>query len=311
MTEQHNTAKNLGKTYAAIDLGSNSFHLMIAAHASSGFDVIERHRKRMQLAKYLEADGQLSVEGLEVSVNCLREFAKLLQKYQPDVIRAVGTNTIRIAQNQRRFLCEAEDALGVPVSVLSGEEEARLVYQGATLAETGDHRCLVIDIGGGSTEVIVGQGKKVHALQSIQAGCVSLTKRYFSKQKIAEGMKETREAVYGMLKAWRELKLIEPSIRARGCSGSIRMVAAVLEANKLGKGRDITAKGLEDIYKRCAEGETLAGVNSLPEERADHFPAGLAVLCGLFDAFGLKGMELSDGALREGLLYSLLPEDEA
>ena len=308
MTEQQSTAKDLGKTYAAIDLGSNSFHLMVAAHSSTGFDILERHRKRMQLAKYLEADGQLSVEGLEVSVNCLREFAKLLKKYQPDVVRAVGTNTIRIAQNQRRFLAEAEDALGVPVSVLSGEEEARLVYRGATLTEAGDHRCLVIDIGGGSTEVIVGKGKKVQALQSIQAGCVSMTKRFFVKRSQQEAMDQTRACVNGMLKAWRDLKLVEPKIHTRGCSGTIRLVAAVLEASSKGKGRDISAKGLEHIYKRCAKGEKLAGLTDLPDERTENFPAGLAILAGLFDAFALQGMELSDGALREGLLYSLLPE---
>jgi exopolyphosphatase/guanosine-5'-triphosphate,3'-diphosphate pyrophosphatase len=173
------------ETYAAVDLGSNSFHMIVAEYSEGRIRIIDRIRKMVRLASGLDENDNLSDKSTQSALDCLNEFGQRIREIPQVNVRAVGTNTLRQANNNRKFLKAARKALGHPIEIIAGREEARLIYLGVahTIYEETDNR-MVIDIGGGSTEIIIGKGFEVLARESLYIGCVNMTRRFFESGKI-------------------------------------------------------------------------------------------------------------------------------
>ncbi|MEK6806120.1 MAG: Ppx/GppA phosphatase family protein [Pseudomonadota bacterium] len=294
---------------AAVDLGSNSFHMMVARAAGAELQVVDRLREPVRLAGGLDADKQLSAAARDRALACLEKFGQRLKGLPASRVSVVGTSTLRRMKNRAEFLRAAESALGHSIGVISGREEGRLVYAGVTHGMGLAHaRRLVVDIGGGSTELIIGHGTTPKLMESAAIGCVAHTQEHFADGEITH--KRFQKA---RLAARRELEFLERRYRktgwdlALGSSGTIRGAWRVMKA----KGwieDEITREALE----KCVELVTDAGhvskieFDDLREDRRPVFAGGLAVLAGVFDSLGLERMQTSERALREGVLYDLL-----
>jgi len=304
----HTPAENFS-LIAAIDLGSNSFHMVLAKVDHGEIRILERLGEKVQLAAGLDEARLLSEEAMVRGLDCLRRFAQLTAGLPEGAVRIVGTNALREAHNRAEFNRRAEAILGHSVEVISGREEARLIYLGVshTLADTPGKR-LVADIGGGSTEFIIGQRFESQLRESLQMGCVGYTQRYFRDGKItparyAQAYTAARLELMGIEHALRRLGWQE----AVGASGTIRAVGLAIQAGGHGAG-EVNAEGMAWLKRKVLKlGEVdkldLGGIK--PDRRAI-FPAGLAILEAIFDALDLKRMHHSEGALREGVLYDLL-----
>lgn len=294
---------------AAIDLGSNSFHMVLARVDHGEIRILERLGEKVQLGAGLGEDGNLSEEAMQRGLDCLRRFAQLISGLPESAVRVVGTNALREARNRAHFIRQVRQTLGHRVDVVSGREEARLIYLGVahTLADDQGKR-LVMDIGGGSTEFIVGERFESLLRESLQIGCVSFTRNFFADGRISA----TRYA-QAYTHARLELMQIEQPIQrlgwqeAVGSSGTIRAIGQCLEGSGQGQG-EITREGLLWLKRRLIKAGQADKLDlpGLKAERRPILPAGLAILEAAFDALGVERMTHSEGALREGALYDLL-----
>ncbi len=294
--------------FAAVDLGSNSFHMVIARHEPDGsWVVIDRVREMVRLADGLDEHRNLSSETRQRALECLARLGERLRPIPARNLRIVGTSTLRQARAADEFIADAEAALNHRIDIISGMEEARLIYLGVARGLPGAGRRLVMDIGGGSTEFIVGEGMEPLAKAGLHMGCVSHSRRHFADGRL------TREAFDAAETAARlELEPIEERFRrlawesAVGASGTIKAVAKTLQASGWTDGT-VTAAGLDrlrtDMIKRGkVDRLDLPGVK---KERYPVMPGGLTILRAAFDALGIEEMRLADGALREGILLDL------
>ncbi len=289
----------------AIDLGSNSFHMIIARLVGGQLHVIDRMRERVKLAAGLDANKLLTEEAQQRALACLQRFGQRLSTIPHARVRAVGTNTLRRARNARQFLARGRAALGYPIEVISGREEARIIYLGVAHDLSDDKgRRLVIDIGGGSTELILGERFEARRTESLHMGCVSHTGRFFSDGRLR---RETfREAI---TEAQVELEPIKRDFRrtgwvsAVGSSGTITAIDSILRTNGWSEG--ITYAGLRMLRdEMIAQGRIdRLQIPELSEERASVMPGGLAILMAAFKSLRIEHMTAASGALREGLLY--------
>lgn len=303
-----NSAKNLS-LIAAIDLGSNSFHMVVAKAHHTEIRILERQGEKVQLAAGIDEERRLSEEAMQRGLECLKRFAQLINGMPDGAVRIVGTNALREARNRNEFIQRAEAILGHPVEVISGREEARLIYLGVshTLADNPGKR-LVADIGGGSTEFIIGQRFEPLLRESLQMGCVSYTQRYFRDGKITPA-----RYAQAYTAARLELMSIETALHrltwdeAIGSSGTIRAIGAAIKAGGLGNG-EVNAEGLAWVKRKLFKlGDTdKIDFEGVKPDRRTIFPAGLAILEAIFDALELQRMDHCDGALREGVLFDLL-----
>ncbi|MGA9851496.1 MAG: Ppx/GppA phosphatase family protein [Gammaproteobacteria bacterium] len=294
---------------AAVDLGSNSFHLIVAELEGTEVRVVDRLREMLRFGSGLDSRGRITMVASRRALACLRRFGQRLRALKAGQVRAVGTNTLRQARNAGEFLRKAEAALGHPIEVISGVEEARLIYQGVSSAlPAGDERRLVVDIGGGSTELIVGRGRHPRLLESVAMGCVSLTDSHFPKSMITR--RAFREAI---LHARQQLEPVQAELRREGwqrvigSSGTLHTVENVFRA--LGWCRHgITLECLQRLAERLTRQRRLDRLNlpGLMAERAPVFAGGLAVLLAVFQALDLQYMEVSSHALREGIVQDML-----
>jgi len=165
--------------YAAIDLGSNSFHMLVVREVAGSIQTLAKIKRKVRLAAGLDKDNLLSQEAMQRGWQCLKLFSERLQDIPRDQIRVVATATLRLASNADEFLQKAQEILGCPVQVIAGEEEARLIYHGVAHTTGGPDQRLVVDIGGGSTELVTGTGAQATALISLSMGCVTWLERYF------------------------------------------------------------------------------------------------------------------------------------
>ncbi len=295
--------------FAAIDLGSNSFHLVVARQEEHALTVIDRERDRVRLAAGLDAKGLLTDEASARALGCLSRFGERLRGIQPENVRVVGTNALRKAKNSRQFIECAEQVLGVSIEIISGVEEARLVYLGAAQTLQGDRgRRLVVDIGGGSTEIIVGDQSEPIFLESLYMGCVSGSEKHFPNGIYTD--KAMRRAI---LEA--ELEL-EPSIARLhklapvdviGTSGTARAIDRVLRENNWSE-TGITRDGLETLATRIVQAGSVDKLKivGLGPDRQPVFAGGVAILLAIFRALDLNFMRVSEGSLREGVLHDLI-----
>ncbi|MFG6668332.1 exopolyphosphatase [Halomonas sp. HNIBRBA4712] len=300
---------------AAIDLGSNSFHLLVANYVNERLQVVARLGEKVQLAAGLDDSGHLSEEAMQRALECLARFAPFLSDIAPQHLRIVGTNALRDAANSQDFIDQAEAQLGHTIEIIAGREEARLIYLGAAhaLAETG--RRLIVDIGGGSTEFIIGEAFEPRALESLRMGCVTYTSRYFPDGELSE--KRMRRAE---LAALSELAHIQrPYLKLGwedpvGSSGTIKAAASVIHAyGDTPQEGVITRSGLRKMRERLIKCKSLdkVALDGLKADRARVFPAGVAILGAIFEAFDLKEMRFADGALREGVLFDMAGRNTA
>ncbi|CAB4243482.1 Exopolyphosphatase [Methylacidimicrobium sp. AP8] len=294
---------------AAVDLGSNSFHLLVVQEENGQIRPIDRIKESVRLAAGLGADGTLSRDAMERAVRCLERFGQRLKPIPRSRVRVAGTNTLRKARNASEFIQRAENALGHSVDVISGHEEARLIYLGVAhgIQDDGGLR-LVVDIGGGSTELILGRGLTPERMESLFMGCVSMSTAFFADGTITPSRLRRAE-----LEALRELEPIAAVYRSAGWKkaiGSSGTILAVLEvAQAEGWSTNvITASALKKIVKALLDAQRIDKLpfRGLDEDRRLVFPGGVAILSALFSSLGIESLDISQGALREGLIYDLL-----
>ncbi|WP_462320541.1 exopolyphosphatase [Halochromatium sp.] len=296
-------------SFAAVDLGSNSFHLLVARVDGGTLQVIDRYKEMVRLGAGLTEDKYLRPEVAERALACLERIGQRLRGVDPANVRIVGTNTLRQLRPEARFIESAEAILQHPIEVIAGREEARLVYLGVAHGlAIGDEKRLVVDIGGGSTELIVGQGFSATLRESLHMGCVSISQRYFANDKISAKQMDRAELACALeIRPVRELFRQSGWSTATGSSGTIKAIAAVIAAE--GWSDDgITADGLAQLREAmidCGKVSALE-LKGLSDERRPVFAGGVAVLRAVFQNLTIEKMRASDEALREGLIYEMV-----
>src|SRR5437764_6364342 len=297
------------ETLAAVDLGSNSFHLEIGRVVDRQIYPLDAVREVVRLGGGLTADKRIDRATQAAALAALAKFAERLRGFPRQGVRAVGTNALRIAKNSSQFLREARSVLGFPIEVISGREEARLIYLGvAHSLPVSQQRRLVVDVGGGSTEFIIGTGLEPQLTESLYMGCLSYSLQYFADGRIDKGRMKAaelaaRQELAGILQAYRAAGWPE----AVGSSGTARSIENILRENGFAA-EGLTREGLERlrsllIKHERADPDRIAGLRA---NRAPVLAGGLAIMTAVFDELGIEAMKVSEGALRHGVLYDLL-----
>lgn len=309
----HNEHPQLGplSLVAAIDLGSNSFHMIVARVDQGEIRPIERFGQKVQLAEGLNQHQMLTPQAIKRGLDCLKQFAQYLSGRTFHAVRIVGTNALRKARNSASFVRQAETILGYPVEVIAGREEARLIYLGVAHTQADDkERRLVIDIGGGSTEFVIGERFEPKLLESLHMGCVVFNERFFphgdlSEERFQSAYYAARVELLNIASQYTQLGWVD----AVGSSGSVRAVSGILQA--MGEGEVITRDKLELIKQKLLQFKHLDKVQfaGLKEDRQQIFAAGFAILIAAFDSLNIQQLHYSDGALREGVLHDMLGRD--
>ena len=294
---------------AAVDLGSNSFHMVVARTHQGRPSIVDRLREMVRLASGLDEHDYLDDASQERALNCLRRFGQRLRDMHAHQVRVVGTNTLRRAHNADVFLAKVEQALGHPVEVISGMEEARLIYLGVSHhIDSKDGRNMVVDIGGGSTELIVGEGYEPKHLESLYIGCVGLSKEHFGDGKLSQ-----KRFDRARLAARLELTPVAAAFRrhgwtrAIGSSGTVRAARDVAHELKLADS-GLSLSALETIIGELIAARRIEDVKlpGLAADRAPVFAGGVAILAEVMSTLRIEHLQISGGALREGLLYDML-----
>jgi exopolyphosphatase / guanosine-5'-triphosphate,3'-diphosphate pyrophosphatase len=299
-----------GDLLAAIDLGSNSFHMVVARYMLGQLRIIDRLREMVRLAEGLDSRGGLDPDVRQRALECLARFGQRIRDIPAHRVRAIATNTVRSLASPQAFLVPAETALGHAIEIVSGREEARLVYLGVAHAQPpkpGQLR-LVIDIGGGSTEVIIGSGVNAIERESLQMGCVASTRRFFGNGKLSRS--RWRDALTEVAAEFQQFTGPYRSLgwnESLGASGTIKSIGQICASMKLTKGA-ITAQALPQVRDRLLQAGRIEDINlpGLSEERKPVIAGGLLVLEAAFQTLGMQRMAVSKAALREGVLHDLV-----
>jgi exopolyphosphatase/guanosine-5'-triphosphate,3'-diphosphate pyrophosphatase len=296
-------------TLAAVDLGSNSFHCQVGRVVGDQIYPLDALREPVRLGEGLTQDKRLDEAVQERALACLKRFGERLRGFDRGAVRALGTNTLRVAKDAAAFVKKAEAALGFPIEVVAGREEARLIYLGVShsLPASREKR-LVVDIGGGSTELIIGTGHKPQKLESLFMGCVSYSRRFFPDGRISKSAMKEAE-----LAARNELQPIVAGFsrgnwqHAVGSSGTVRALAAIVQLNGFDD-EDITPAGLDRLRSRLIKAGRMEKVElaGLKPDRAVVLPGGLAILNAVLSELDVRSMAPAEGAMRQGVLYDLL-----
>ncbi len=305
LPEQNQGVRNV----AAVDLGSNSFHMIVATVSDDNLQIVDRIKEMVRLAAGLDAQNRLSPEVSKRALACLSRFSQRLRDLPCGAVRIVGTNTLRKARNSEKFITKAEEILGHPIEIISGQEEARLIYLGVSHSlEDDNEQRLVMDIGGGSTEYIIGQHFKPEQMESLFMGCVSFSQQFFKNGTLSEARMRKAE-----IAAMRELSTIREQYRATGwdtaigASGSIISIHDVIIANGWSS-YGITLEALSKLRQAVIAAGHIDKLSlpGLSEDRKPVFAGGLAILCATFESLDIELLRVSTGAVREGLLYDHL-----
>lgn len=295
--------------YAALDLGSNSFHLLIVQLTDNGIQEVDKIKHMVRLGEGLGSDNYLSELSIQRALEALREMGQRIAHIPSEQIRAVGTNTMRVAENGETFLALAEQALGADIEIISGTEEARLIYLGITEHNHFKDQILVIDVGGGSTEIIVGNGNHPQLLRSMKMGCANMATRFFPKGKITKNAVKKALAYVG--------KTVEPHISdisqypwqrvvmSSGTAKAVEKVLLKLGLSESGIHKDALKKLLE-ILIDIGRADKLSEKLGIDEARAFGFTGGVCILAALSDNLKITRAVVSQQALREGVLLDLM-----
>ena len=295
---------------AAIDMGSNSFHLAIARVDHGEVKKVASMSEKVQLAAGLDENKNLTEAAQQRGLACLARFVGRLSSVQAKRMRIVATNALRQAKNGHEFIQKAAEILPKPIEIIAGREEARLIYLGVSHTMANSGRRLVIDIGGGSTELIIGEEFEPIHTESLQMGCVAFTKAYFSDGEINQ--KNFDKAVVA---ARKELSGIANTYKTAGwdtvvgSSGTIKACRQIIVNMGWSDAQEnLTREGLEKLKEKLLKFKHISEVDfdGLKEDRRAVLPAGVAILYAVFDVLELNKLVYSDGALREGVMYDLL-----
>jgi exopolyphosphatase / guanosine-5'-triphosphate,3'-diphosphate pyrophosphatase len=301
-----------GSLLAAVDLGSNSFRLEMGRLDHGQILRVQYLKEPVRLGAGLDDARNLTAEAMTRGWECLARFAEQLSSFRPDQVRAAATQTLREARNRDAFLTRAEEILGLPIDVISGREEARLIYQGvAHQLPQSDERRLVVDIGGRSTELIIGQGFRADVMESYRVGSVAWSMRYFpSGQFTAQAFARAEVAASAILDGALDTYTPDHWEVVYGSAGTIGAVADILLASGQGQG-DITREGLDWLHQQLLQARSADRLRlpALKDDRRPVIGGGLSVLRALFSLLGIERMEAARGALRHGLLYDLIDRE--
>lgn len=298
---------------AAIDLGSNSFHMIVARVDDAGnISMIDQIKEMVRLRGGLDANNNMDESVAQNALDCLQRFGDRIRHLPKNAVRAAGTNTLRTMKGSATFLRKANKALGHRIEIIPGHEEARLVYLGVSHTLSDDEgKQLVIDIGGGSTEFIIGKKFEPKILESLNIGSVSVTKRFFPNGDLGADKWQSADTALRL-----EIMPIQRAFssdnwkHATGSSGSIKATRAIIL--ELGLGQfGITLKNLYALRDRLIAIGNVSDITNielpgLKKERAPVYAGGLAILIAIFESLKIDNITVSDGALREGLLYDML-----
>jgi len=299
---------------AAIDLGSNSFHILVAEFIDGQMQPVHCWGEKIQLAEGLDRSSYLSEAAKTRARDCLGRFAEAIVGVAPDRVRVVGTDALRRAADQEAFVAEVESLLGVSVQVISGEQEAHTIYQGVVGGKRARQQAipesmLIVDIGGGSTELVLGKGVDVVACASLPLGCVSYSQQFFPQQiSDKSSFEQSLQAIRDELVPIRETYVSTNWQQAVGTAGTALAIEEILQA--LGWGvSGIDRHNLERLADVLCQGESIAALQlpGLSEERFDIITAGVAIMLAVFQVFDIGVLETSVDSLREGLIYSFQP----
>jgi len=295
--------------YAVIDLGSNSFHMLITRQLANSVQVVDKVKRKVRLASGLNAHNQLSTAAIARGLECLSFFAERLQDIPPQNVRIVATATLRIATNRDDFLSPANKVLGQKINLLSGKQEAENIYLGVAHTSCGAKERFVIDIGGASTELILGDGFVAKQVESLNIGCVTFNNAYFSDgaltaEHFSQAIGGAKKAITPLVERYKNTgwKLVLSG------SGTMQALSEIQEFTHQTFGIDLAY--LENIQQQLIACKTIPDINiaGLASDRSPVIASGLAILIALFESFSIQKIQLSSGALREGLLYNMLPE---
>lgn len=299
-----------GEQLAAVDIGSNSFHMVVARYTLGQLRVVDRLRETVRTADGLDGSGGLSVAARERALECLARFGQRVRDIPTTRVRALATNTVRQLASPQEFLVAAEDALGHAIEVVSGREEARLIYLGVAHAQPPkpDQNRLVIDIGGGSTEFIIGRGFEQIERESVQVGCIASTRRFFPGGKLSK--KRWKDALTEIGMEFQQFAGLYRALgwqEAIGSSGTHKAIGEICAAMKLTKGA-ITAEALPQVRERLLQAEHIDQIDlpGLSGDRRQIIAGGVLVLEAAFNALGLQRLMVSKAAMREGILHDML-----
>lgn len=294
--------------FAAVDLGSNSFRLHIGRHDGEAIRVVKSARDPIRLGAGLDSKGNLTEEAMQSALQCLTNFRAILSDYSLEAVRVVATNTLRVAKNAAVFLPAAERAIGYPIEIISGEEEGRLIYMGvaSTLASPSEKR-LVIDIGGGSTELILGRGQEIRQVESFSIGTVKQSLLFFPNGRI-----DATSFDAAILSARSHFEDAAPPYHpehwsaAYGSSGTIRAIAEVIAKNAIGDGT-FSYKNIEALKARMIDFGHASHFNlpGIKPERVIVMLGGMAILLGIMQELGIRNLTAVDAGLRMGVLWDL------
>lgn len=294
--------------YAVIDLGSNSFHLLVTRLLVDSVQVVDKVKRKVRLASGLNQDNILDESAIARGLECLRFFAECIQDIPPQNIRIVATATLRIANNAEEFLQKAQTILGQKVTVLSGEQEAKQIYLGVAHTSCSCDDRFVVDIGGASTELIVGNGFNANKVTSLNIGCVTLKKQCFLHDEISLDAFNLASALVKeqLAPLVEDYKKIGWQV-VLGGSGTMQALAEILHAQQ--KPAIITLDFLYEIKQQLLTFKQFNDIkiNGLSTERIPVFASGFSIILSIFESFNIDSLQLSSGALREGLLYEMLP----
>ena len=308
MLPQYNLPQYSDQHYAVVDLGSNSFHLLISQVVNGKISTINKIKQKIRLAAGLNSQNQLNTKTINKGLECLTLFAQHLTNIPTSNIRIVATATLRIAENRQDFLDKANTILPVPIELISGNQEAALIYSGVASTSFDTSKRLVIDIGGASTELIVGEGDTAHHCVSLNIGCVSFDCRYFSNGHLSERNFETAiQAAKDIIRPQADGFISQGWQHAVGSSGIVQALTEI--SGQKAHVSEITPILLQEVKQTLIEYEYIKAINfdGLRADRAAVLASGLSILIALFECLSITSLSLSKGALREGLLFGMLP----
>ncbi|MFV0574277.1 MAG: guanosine-5'-triphosphate,3'-diphosphate diphosphatase [Vibrio sp.] len=295
--------------YAAIDLGSNSFHMLVVRHIDGSIQTMAKIKRKVRLANGLDQNNFLSQEAMQRGWDCLGLFAERLQDIPAGNVRIVGTAALRSAKNVDVFIQKANEILGHPIEIISGEEEAATIYKGVAHTSGGLGNRLVVDIGGASTELIIGEEFDAKALVSLSMGCVTWLDNYFHDRQLTQSNFDNaiiaaKEILQPILKRYTDLGWDV----CVGASGTVQALQEIMLAQ--GMDEVITLAKLKRLQKQAMMASHLEEleIEGLTLERALVFPSGLSILIAIFESLEIQAMTLAGGALREGLAYEMIGE---
>lgn len=297
---------------AAVDMGSNSFRLQVGRVVGNQIYPLDSLKSTVRLASGLRPDKHLDAASQERALAALAVFGERLRGFDKGAVRAVATNSLRVAKNAGEFLERAQKTLGFPIEVIAGREEARLIYIGASHSlPSADHKRLVVDIGGGSTEFIIGKRHQPQVMESLYMGCVGYSEAFFP-----EGRIDRRRLREAQAAASQELETIAHDylrlgwVESVGSSGTAHAIADILELNRLNPDGEngITRVGLERLSSLLIKAGSIENsrLEGIRVDRIPVFYGGLAIMLSVFETLDISHMTYAEGALRLGVLYDLL-----